>query len=299
MSGHWTRSGPTALHKTGQGVTAALSTSRQPRLPRLWLALTLGTVAAGLFGVYWWERQLPAKIAEAAAKGRLDQCLRYGEQLGALSWIPGRAPSQQGRCLREKAAQLWRQNRWQEALRLQRRLLSAPTADRSDQLRLADWQGELQRTALERFEQGDLAEALRRLEPLGEAQRADGQGIGDQLRLNWQRNRLELERAERLVRQARWWEALDSLNRLDHPWWQRRAAPLRARVDRKLAALGREHQDHDGHGAVPHSVPVDDLDARVRKRIAAGQSEWQAFEAACREMGGRVVEAGPDTACER
>ena len=27
--------------------------------------------------------------------------------------------------------------------------------------------------------------------------------------------------------------------------------------------------------------------------------DWQAFSTACRELGGRVVEAGPETACRR
>jgi hypothetical protein len=46
-------------------------------------------------------------------------------------------------------------------------------------------------------------------------------------------------------------------------------------------------------------VPVAELDPRVQKRIAAGMSEWKAFETACAELGGKVVEAGPETACER
>lgn len=274
-------------------------TPRRPRLPRFWLALTLGSVAAGLAGVYWWERQLPARIAEAAAAGRLDQCLRYGEQLNALSWLPGRAPLEQGRCRREKAQQLWGQGRWQEALRLQRLLLNSTAAGRGDQQRLETWQRELQRSALERFERGDLAGALQSLAPLGQSHGVDGNALGDQLKLNWQRNRLELERATRLLGQARWWEALDSLNRLDHPWWQRRAAPLRRRLDQQLARLSAHDQEHDGHGEVPHSVPVAELDARVQRRIAAGMNEWKAFETACKELGGRVVEAGPDSACER
>ena len=256
-------------------------------------------MAAGVLGVYWWERQLPGKIAEAAASGRLDQCLRYGEQLSALRWLPGRAPLQEGTCRREKARQLWQQGHWQEALRLQRQLLNSSAALRGDQQRLEAWQSELQRQAVERFERGDLEGALSSLAPLGQARSGDGSALGNQMRLNWQRNRLEHERASRLVRQARWWEALDSLNRLDHPWWQRHAAPLRVRVNQQLARLSEHDREHDGHGAVPHSVPVADLDARVQKRLAAGESEWKAFEASCRELGGRVVEEGPDSACQR
>jgi hypothetical protein len=44
---------------------------------------------------------------------------------------------------------------------------------------------------------------------------------------------------------------------------------------------------------------VAQLDAEVGRRIAAGMDEWKAFESACRDLGGKVVEAGPETACER
>jgi hypothetical protein len=37
----------------------------------------------------------------------------------------------------------------------------------------------------------------------------------------------------------------------------------------------------------------------VQRRIAAGAEEWQAFEKACLELGGRIVEAGPESACQR
>ena len=256
-------------------------------------------VASALGGVYWWERQLPGKIAEAAATGQLDACLRYGEQLNALSWLPGRAPLEQGRCRRDKAIQLWEQGQRAQALRLQRQLLNSPAGSRADHQRLEAWQEELHRNALSRFQAGDLSGALAQLAPLGEDHRADGTALGDQLRLNWQRNRLEAERAARLVRQSRWWEALDSLHRLDHPWWRRRNQALAQRVEAQLARLKDHDHEHDAHGDLPQSVPVAELDPRVQKRIAAGMSEWKAFEAACAELGGKVVEAGPETACER
>ena len=57
--------------------------------------------------------------------------------------------------------------------------------------------------------------------------------------------------------------------------------------------------EHDAHGALPHTVPTAALDAEVRQRIAKGQDEWSAFQGACRALGGKVVEAGPETACQR
>lgn len=272
---------------------------RHHRLPRFWLLLTLGPVLAGLAAVYWWERQLPNQLRQAASDGRLEDCLRYGDQLSALSWLPGRSAPEQGRCRRERAQQLWQGRRWGEALRLQEQLVGSNAATPADRTQLQSWREQLHGNALGRFAAGDLAGALQALQPLGEDRRGDGRGIGDEMRAIWERNRQQLERADRLIGQARWWEALDALNRLDHPWWQARSADRRQRVSDGLARLRREDRQRDGHGTLPHSVPAADLDAQVQRRIAAGMDEWQAFQEACRQLGGRVVEAGPESACQR
>ena len=91
---------------------------RRHRLPRFWLGLTLGLVACGIGATYWWEQQLPQKLEQAARSGDLEACLRYSEQLEALRWLGGQAPTEQGSCRRRKAAQLWQQERWGDALQL-------------------------------------------------------------------------------------------------------------------------------------------------------------------------------------
>ena len=101
------------------------------------------------------------------------------------------------------------------------------------------------------------------------------------------------------MKQQRWWEALDSLNRIDHPWWRQRSEPLREEVQRGLEKLKGADREHDVHGSLPHTVSAEKLDALVQRRIAAGMDEWQAFQEACRELGGKIVEAGPESACQR
>lgn len=248
--------------------------------------------------VYWWERQLPTRIQEAASSGRLEDCLRYGEQLTALSWLPGGAPQEQGRCRRARALQLWQADRWEEALRLQRQLVNSPAAGPGDRQRLNQWRETLHDQAVARFRAGDLEGALRRLRPIGEGEGGSG-GMADELREIWERNRLLLARAERLSGQARWWEALDALNRIDHPWWRQRSLAVRSRIQKGVESLKGEEREHDSHGALPHSVDSASLDTLVQRRIASGMEEWKAFEQSCRELGGKVVEAGPDSACQR
>jgi len=272
---------------------------RQHRLPRFWLAITLGSVALGVGLVYWWERQLPSRIERAATTGQLEDCLRFGEQLAALSWLPGGTPLQQGRCQRQRAAQLWQAGQWTQALALQRQLVHSAAAGNDDRRRLNHWQETLRKQALTRFEDGDLNGALAVLAPLGETPRGDGNTLGDDFTESWNRNRLQLERAEQLTAQARWWEALDALNRIDHPWWRKRSATVRQRLEQGMSTLKGTEREHESHGDVPHGVDPQKLDQLVQEHIAAGMDEWKAFESGCKQLGGRVVEAGPETTCQR
>ena len=274
---------------------------RRHRLPRFWLVLTLGLVATGVGSAFWWEKQLPRRLSEAAASGRLDDCLRYSEQLSALRWLGGKAPMEQGRCRRLKAEELWRSERWADAMRLQLQLVNSGASTPADQQRLVSWQRQLEARALRLYRQGDLAGALRVLASLNADQNAEGTALGDNLREHWNRNRFQHERAQQLIRQQRWWEALDALNRIDHPWWKQHSQPLRQAVNRGIEGLrGREEHEHSSHGGAPVSnVPADQLEALVNQKIAQGMDDWQAFNSACRDLGGKVVEAGPESACRR
>ncbi|MEY3750398.1 MAG: hypothetical protein RLZZ186_817 [Cyanobacteriota bacterium] len=274
---------------------------RRHRLPRYWLVLTLGLVAAGVGSAYWWEKQLPRRLEQAAAAGRLDDCLRYGEQLAALRWLGGKAPLEQGRCRRLKAAELWQQGAWAEALKLQMQLVNSGTSTPADQQQLLDWQQQLEIRALELYRQGKLEAALAALTPLNAAHNAGGTALGDQLKEDWNRQRFLKERAAQLVPQKRWWEALDALNRLEHPWWKQHTKELRRQVEQGIAGLREAHErEHDAHGShLESNVPAERLNDLIGKKLAQGMDDWQAFSSACRELGGRVVEEGPETVCRR
>ncbi|MDM7936540.1 MAG: hypothetical protein QUV06_03685 [Cyanobium sp. CZS 48M] len=273
---------------------------RRHRLPRFWLALTLGLVATGVGGAWWWESQLPRRLEQAANEGRFDDCIRYSDQLASLRWLSGRSPAEQGRCRRAKAEQLWRQQKPEEALKLQLLLANSVAGTEADRQQLLAWQQDLKNRALARFQQGDLEGALALLKPMGEHHRPDGSALGDNLREFWSRNQLQQQRAVKLVAEKRWWEALDALNRIDHPWWTTATAPLREQVDQAIAGLKSKEQEHHSHGDQPiDSVPIASLDAAVQRQLATGVDEWTAFTKACAELGGRVVESGPETTCRR
>ena len=272
---------------------------RQHRLPRFWLGLTLGLVLSGVAVTYIWERQLPRRVRDAAERGDLDACLRYSDQLAALRWLGGDTPLEQARCRRLKARQLWQQQRWSQALALQLQLINSEAASGGDRRQLQSWEDELEQLALRRFYQGDLNGALTLLDPLGENHKQGGNSLGDNMREIWASNRYQLERARKLGGQRRWWEAIDALNRIDHPWWKRQSRDLRRSVETAIQSLKQQDREHDSHGSLPHTVPAQELDAQVQQRINQGQDEWSAFQGACSALGGKVIEAGPETACRR
>jgi tetratricopeptide (TPR) repeat protein len=274
---------------------------RRHRLPRFWLVLTLGLVAAGVGSAYWWEKQLPAQLQRAAEQGRLDDCLRYGEQLAALRWLGGKAPLEQGRCRRLKAQELWRGGEWAEALKLQLQLVNSGTSTPADQQQLLNWQQQLETRALSLYREGRLEEALGILSNLNAAHNASGTALGDQLDEDWNRQKFLKDRAAQLIPQKRWWEALDALNRIEHPWWKEQSLPLRRQVEQGIESLrDPRERNHDVHGGqLDSNVPAERLNDLITQRLAQGFDDWQAFSAACEELGGRVVEAGPETTCRR
>ena len=159
----------------------------------------------------------------------------------------------------------------------------------------------LERRVLERPGLLRLQGALALLTNLNVAQNADGTSLGDSLREDWNRNRYQQQRAAQLIPQRRWWEALDALNRIDHPWWKQRTLGLRRQVEQGIASLkDSEEREHDSHGGtIQSNVPPERLNQLITEKMARGLDDWQAFSAACRELGGKVVEAGPETSCRR
>ena len=126
-----------------------------------------------------------------------------------------------------------------------------------------------------------------------------GSRLSDSLNETWKRNQLDHQRLAELVKTKRWWEALAVMNRLDHPWWQQRSLGLRRTVETAIDAL-KDQQEHQNHGDLPsHSVPNAQLNQAVQQRIAQGMEPWKAFETGCQDVGGHVVEEGPESLCKR
>ena len=271
-------------------------------LPRFWLIATLGGVAALCGSAYWWEQQLPGRLREAASRGDLESCLRYGEQLAALRWLDREAPIEQAICRRRQAELAWKEGDSTQALNLQSQLVNSNVGSeeqrRTDRARLLQWRKTIRKHALDQFRAGDLEQALITLRPLEQKGQRPGTQLSDSLRETWNRNKVDHERLKENVQRQQWWEALSVLNQLDHPWWQTHALPLRRQVEEAIQNL-RDRQEHHSHGALPaHTVDPERLNAAVEDRLSSGMDPWSAFIAGCADLGGVLVEEGPESLCK-
>ena len=151
----------------------------------------------------------------------------------------------------------------------------------------------------EQITEDKLDEAIALLKPLEAGTESGGSTLSDTLRETWNRNRLTYERLINLVDDQRWWEALDSLNRLDHPWWQKRSESQRRIVESAITKRGsqEEHQQHGSGG--PDVIRGEELEREVQVELQAGIDPWDAFATACRRLGGEIVEDGPESFCRR
>ena len=214
---------------------------------------------------------------------RSEECLRIDRRLQALEWVPSPPAQDAGRCRREAAQRLWLGQHRVQALRMQQELVVSKAALPEDIQRLQQWKAQVQRSALLAFEQGNFkqaVDALRLTDTVG-----GDPGVAamvKQLQENWAKNKADLERAQVLAGQKQWWEALSSLNGLTHPYWRQKSLPLRKTIETGLAKV--EKKRVETHGPLPYTISRERLDEMVRKRVAAGVPDWQAFGEACRTM---------------
>lgn len=263
-----------------------------------WVGFPMLALSLGMALLVGWKQQITRQLRAASADQRLEQCLQLERRLQALDWVPSPVDQDAGRCRREAAQRLWAAQQKTQALRLQSELVASRTATPEDIDRLKEWKGQVQRSALAAFEAGNLDQALALLRQSDTAGGDPGvASMVNQFQQSWAKNQADLERAEALAAKGQWWDSLSALNGLSHPYWRQRSLSLRQRVEASLAKV--EKKRVDTHGPLPYAVSPEKLDALVKKRVAAGVPDWQAFGEACRALGGRVVDGGPEATCER
>ena len=273
---------------------------RRSRLPKVWIWSSISLVGAVVLSLLWWQSQLPARLAQAVENDQLDTCLRLGEQLAALRKLNSEEQAIVAGCLREQASRNWQQQRLRLALDQQRQLVLRSGNPAVEERRLQQWRQQIQRQAMEAYQRGDARQALDLLTSSGETRFTDGQQLHATLEDHWAANRYAYSQAASAAAGEDWWKALDQLNQLNHPWWQRKATSLRTDVSRQAAAMQRSNQPKDSHrDSGDQPISDTELDAAVQRHLSLGLSAWQAFELGCSELGGQVLEHGPESSCQR
>ena len=253
-----------------------------------------------MLALAWWQQQLPTRLKGAVERDELERCLQLGSQLAALRQLNAHEQALLAECLRQQAQRSWEQQRWRAALDQQRGLVLRSANPAMEERQLQAWRDLIRQRALELYQQGEAREALNLLQLSGETRYPSGQQLHSALAENWAANRYSFSNAREAAGGENWWVALDQLNQLDHPWWQQQAMTLRERVESEAAALQQANSPKDSHGEQEmRTVPDLLLDAAVRHHLSEGLSDWLAFEQACAELGGQVIEEGPESSCRR
>lgn len=267
--------------------------SRQIQLLSLAPSATL-LLSAGAIAI-WWQSQVTPRLDVAIDRGNWSACLHVSQSLQALRWPNQKELETQALCRRRQAQVLWANGQQQAALRLQRQLVRSSNTHVEDADQLQAWRQTLRGRALVHYGSGAIKDALKLLAILEEADPNPALSVA--LKQHWHQNRLEAERARELAQNQRWWEALDRLNRLDHPWWQQQMQGERETINAAIAALGAS-QGHLQHGSRHEDVIEGEaLDQAVLDKLQQGLEAWSAFEAGCQSLGGNVVEDGPESFC--
>ncbi len=250
--------------------------------------------------VHGWQHQLTQRLQRSVTDEDHTACVASGEQLAHLRPLERAEARQLAHCRRILASDYWVAGEHQKALDLLERLLASPQMVAADQAQLSEWVRQRKDRAVEHYRQGELSTAVALLREFSDLQDPHRDTLIESLQVRWNLNRQLHEQAMELRAEERWWDALDAINQLDHPWWRAHAKPLQEEIVTATRALAGQSLGRDGHnGRVRHNVPLDDLDRRVRLHLTRSADPWHAYVQACDELGGVVMSYGPESVCRR
>lgn len=276
--------------------------SRSPLLRRLFQFMAVAVTVVLVFKavVYGWQRQLTHRLQRSVTDEDHTACVASGEQLARLRPLELAEARQLAHCRRVLASDYWVTGEHQKALDLLERLVDSPQMVAADRLQLSEWVRQRRDRAVEHYRRGELSTAVALLQDLSDGQEPQRNTLIESLRIRWNLNQQLYEQAERLRTEERWWEAFNTINQLDHPWWRAHAKSLQDEIVTATRALTGQGVERDGHsGSARHNVPLDELDRRVRIHLTRSMDHWHAYAQACHELGGMIVDYGPESVCRR
>ena len=266
------------------------------RINRLWPGCSLIVLLVMGVGLYHWRSSLIERLRHAAAVGNDARCVETGGRLPSLFFPDGDEAQLLAQCRRNLALGHWSKGNRQAALDLLERVVLSPQVTIEDRRLLSKWAGQQRYEAMDHYRKGDLDKAVAVLQQLSTVQEPLRDALISSWQMRWSRNRDLYAKATDLSAREQWWEALNAVNWLDHPWWRAQSQPLRRKI---IVATERAAEREQHHGELPHTVPIDELDQLIHHHLVRGLDGWHAYRKACQELGGEVVQQGPESACRR
>ena len=248
----------------------------------------------------WQHHWTQQRFQRAVTDEDHTACVASGEQLVRLRPLEPAEATRLAHCRRILATDHWVRGEHQKALDRLESLVQSPQGTRTDQAQFSQWVRQHKDRAIEQYRQGELSTAVALLRQLSDRQDPYRDTLIESLEIRWNLNQALYEQARGLRAEERWWAAFDAINKLDHPWWRDHAQPLQEEVVAATQALTGQGVGRDGHdGRVRHNVPLSELDRRIRLHLTRSADHWNAYVQACHELGGVVVDYGPESVCRR
>ena len=265
----------------------------------LWLSLTLGFAIVGATTACLQYCQLLSMSRQDRIGENFLAYLHYSEQLAMFHWLDNEGLEKQAVCRRHLAELAWRNRDYREALMLQKQLVNSRAGSDEHRLldyqRLLEWSGQLWSQALPVFKAGNFEESLPSLNSLA------SQGSGSSKSFSpvwWNYIRADYNHLAELGEEKRWWDVLTTLGPPNPYWWQWRLDDQPQPSLIRMREGTSRYLNYHGHSfRVERTVPAKALEWLVARRLQRGIDTWQAFKLSCRDLGGHVIEQGPETFC--
>lgn len=266
------------------------------------IAVAIAVPAAGWGWQQWQQQRALSAARQALVAGNFESCL---QQLAPLEHSQTLQPLLNN-CRWQRSQQLAAAGQYPQALQL---VLLIPTSDRQApkaQVAAQQWSERVRTEAEQQFLAGNWSAAQQLLKslPEGTPLTPTASALLAQWQQQWQQDSQAIAQAQAALSQARWWDVDRALLALsDHPYWQPQAQSLRQQAQQSIQQLAQQRPNaaavaEDGT-AIAETVGEAELEPRFRQYLAQGLPDYEAWQRACQDLGGQVIDRGPESFCSR
>lgn len=249
----------------------------------------------------WQQRRNLSEAQQFLSAGDFEACL---DQLTPFETVQ-QAQAVLQECRWQRSQQLAAQGNYPEALRLALQIPPSERQGTAAQAAARRWSEQARTQAEQQFLAGNwpAAQQLLKALPANAPLEPSPSVLLSQWQQQWQQDSQAIAKAQESLSQARWWDVDRALLTLsDHPYWQPQAQALRQQAQQSIQKLAQQRPNAAAvaeDGTVIDTVAETELEPRYRQYLAQGLSDYEAWQRACQDLGGQVIDRGPDAFCSR